>query len=292
MAGEPTSTRRWVNGVTLHLMEAGPEDGPLVILLHGFPDFWWSWHRQIGPLADQGYRVVAPDMRGYNLSSKPLDLADYALDTLVTDVMALADAQGRDRFHLVGHDWGGVVAWWCAVRHPERVERLVVLDAPHPDTWSIQARRHPTQALRSSYVAFFQVPLVPEFLVRARGFALLRRALTANSRPGTFGGEDLDRYAEAWSQPGALTAMINYYRALRLRPSGDGAHRIASPTLVIWGGRDRFLELHLAEAALDLCDRGDGSRLLILDEAGHWPHIEEPDAVNLALADFLGAARP
>ena len=286
MRGDLTSTRRQVNGVTLHAVEAGPGDGPLVILLHGFPDHWWSWHRQIEPLADQGCRVVAPDMRGYNLSSKPASVADYALDTLVADVMALADAHERSRFRLVGHDWGGVVAWWCAVRHPDRVERLAVLGAPHPDTWTRQALLHPSQALRSSYVALFQVPFLPEAVLRAGGFALLRRALTANSRPRTFTAQALDRYEEAWSQPGALTGMLSYYRALRLRPAEGAPHRIAPPALVIWGRRDAFLEPHLFRAALDLCDRGEG---VLLDAAGHWVQLEEAEAVNAALARFFGA---
>lgn len=279
-----TSTVRQVNGVALHTVEAGPADGPLVILLHGFPDFWWSWRGQIGPLAERGHRVVAPDMRGHNLSQKPPRVADYALDTLVADVTALADALGRRRFRLVGHDWGGVVAWWSAVRHPDRVERLAILNAPHPDTWARQALLHPSQALRSTYVALFQLPLLPELLLRAGRFAALRRALTASSRPGTFTEGDLDRYAEAWSQPGALTAMLNYYRALRLRPAKGAPHRVAPPALVIWGARDRFLERHVARAALDLCESGEG---LFLDEATHWVHLEEPEAVNSALARFL-----
>lgn len=279
-----TSTRRRLNGVALHVVEAGPPDGPLAILLHGFPDAWWTWQRQIGPLAEAGYRVIAPTLRGYHLSSKPERLAAYALDVLVGDVTGLADAYGRDRFRLVGHDWGGVVAWWTAVRHPERVERLVVVDAPHPDVWAGVARRHPTQALRSTYVGFFQLPWVPEALLRANDFALMRRALLRTSRPGAFTADDLRRYREAWGEPGALTAMINYYRALRLRPASDAAHRIRPPALVVWGGRDAFLERPMFEASLALCDRGEA---LFLEDATHWVHREEAEAVNAALLRFL-----
>jgi pimeloyl-ACP methyl ester carboxylesterase len=286
-AAWPTARHR-VNDIELHVVEAGPESGPLVVLLHGFPDFWWSWRRQVGPLAERGYRVVVPDQRGYDLSDKPSGVAAYALDNLVADVVGLADAYGRDSFNLAGHDWGGVVAWGTAIRHPERVARLVVMDAPHPDVWARQALRHPTQLLRSLYVAFFQLPRLPEALLRARNFAPLRRALTTTSRPGVFAPEDLDRYVAAWSQPGALTAMLNYYRALRRRPTvGATPARVRPPTLVVWGGRNAFLERHLFKASLDLCDRGAG---LFLDDASHWVHLEEAKTVTAALLRFLDDA--
>ena len=167
-----TGLRHAVNGLSLHVVEAGPADGPLLVLLHGFPEFWWAWRHQITPLAQQGYHVVVPDMRGYNLSDAPQDVASYDLDRLVADVVALADRHGAGRFHLVGHDWGGIVAWATAARHPDRLGRLVVMDAPHPDLWSRQILKHPTQALRSSYVAYFQTPRIPELTLGAFGFAV------------------------------------------------------------------------------------------------------------------------
>ena len=281
-----SSTRHRVNGVDLHVVEAGPAAGPLVVLLHGFPDFWWTWRRQIGPLVARGHRVVVPDQRGYNLSGKPSGVAAYALDALVADVVGLADAYGRASFRLVGHDWGGVVAWGAALRHPGRIERLVVMDAPHPAVWGRQALRHPTQALRSTYVAFFQLPWLPEALLRANDFALARRSLTGSSRPGTFTPADLDRYAQAWAQPGALTAMLNYYRALRHTPR-DLPTRVRPPALVVWGGRDVALERHLFQASLDQCSRGQG---LLLEQASHWVHLEEAKAVNAAILRFFDAS--
>ncbi len=280
-----SATRRRVDGVALHAVAAGPEDGPLVLLLHGFPEFWWGWRRQIGPLAAAGFRVLAPDLRGYNLSDKPRRLEAYALDTLAADVAGLIAAEGRDAAHLVGHDWGGILAWGTAARHPERVRRLAVLNAPHPDTLGPEMLRHPAQALRSAYVGFFQLPLLPEALLRAGDFALLRRSMAASARPGTFSRADLDRYAEAWARPGALTAMLDWYRALRLRPRGDAPRRIRAPALVVWGARDLFLGRHLAEAALALCDDG---RAEVLGGATHWVHLEEPAAVNAALVRFFG----
>ena len=208
MEAEWTSTRRRVNGVDLHVVEAGPTDGPLAVLLHGFPDFWWSWRSLIPALVGRGFRVVAPDQRGYNLSDRPRAIEAYRLDELVGDVTALVDAYGRDAFALVGHDWGGIVAWQVALRFAERVRRLVVIDAPLLDTVSPVVRRHPSQALRSAYVAVFQLPRVPETLLAAHQFALLKWAMVAASGPGVFSPADLDRYVEAWSRPGALTAML------------------------------------------------------------------------------------
>lgn len=134
-----TNSWRQVNGLSLHVVEAGPAEGPLLLLLHGFPEFWWGWRHQITPLAECGYHVVVPDMRGYNLSDAPQEVSDYRLPTLVADVIALADSYGADRFRLVGHDWGGIVAWGVGIHHSERLERLVVMDAPHPDLWTKEA---------------------------------------------------------------------------------------------------------------------------------------------------------
>ena len=275
------------NGIQLHAVEAGPRDGPLVILLHGFPEFWWGWRRQIEPLAAAGLHVLAPDQRGYNLSDRPAGVAAYDLDTLAAEVIGLADAAGQRKVMLVGHDWGGLVAWWTASRHPHRVDRLVVLNAPHPAVMGAYMRRHPSQMLRSSYVGFFQLPFIPERLLAAGDFALMRRALRRSSRPGTFSPEDLGRYAGAWARPGALTGMLNWYRALRLRPAIAHA-AVEAPTLLIWGGQDRFLERGLAERSLALCRAG---RPLWLDEASHWVHLEKPEIVNLAMLRFLTGGR-
>ena len=278
-----THMRHRVNGITLHAVEAGPPDGPLVLLLHGFPEFWWGWRRQIGPLAAAGLRVVAPDLRGYNLSDKPPGIDAYAPDTLAADVLGLMDAYGCTKARVVGHDWGGIVAWWTAAKHPGRVERLAILNAPHPDAWSRRVRRSLGQTLRSTYAALFQLPRLPELMLRADGFAALRRALTGSARPDAFRPGELDRYVEAWSQPGALTAMLNYYRALRRRPQAP-LPRIAPPTLVLWGAHDVALQRALAREGLALCDRGGG---LFLERATHWVHLEEPEAVNAALAAFM-----
>ncbi len=279
--------RRRVNGLDLHVVEAGEEGAPLLILLHGFPEFWWAWRKQITPLAEAGYHVVAPDMRGYNTSDAPQDVASYRLDTLAADVIALADACGAERFHLVGHDWGAVIGWWVAARHPGRLNRVVLMDGPHPDVWAKQAVKHPTQALRSTYVAFFQLPWLPEATLGGFDFAGLRAMMQGSAKADTFEAGALDCYAEAWAHPGSLTAMLNYYRALRERPLGAEPARLTPPTLILWADDDRFLERHVAEASIALCDRGT---LEIVEGASHWLHLEQPDQVNARIIDFLASA--
>lgn len=265
--------------VELHVATAGPVSGEPVILLHGFPESAWGWRKQIEPLARAGRRVLAPDLRGYGLSDAPGGVGAYELDALVADVLALADASAAPRFDLVGHDWGGIVAWAAAAWRPDRVARLVVLNAPHLDVFAGATLRRPGQLLRSAYVGFFQLPGVSEAALRARDFALLRRMMTATARRGTFTRQDLDRYAEDWARPGRLTAMLSYYRALvrrRRAPLG----RVAPPTTILWGKKDAALSFALAEASLALCDHGE---LIPFETASHWLHLEEPEAVVRAI---------
>ncbi|MDP4024850.1 alpha/beta fold hydrolase [Methylobacterium sp. NEAU 140] len=269
--------------VTLHVAEAGPSDGPPVILLHGFPEFWYGWRHQIGPLAAAGRRVVVPDQRGYNLSDRPEGIAAYHLDRLAGDVVALADALGLARFDLAGHDWGGLVAWWAGSFYPDRIRRLAALNAPHPGIVGAYARRHPGQWLRSAYVGAFQIPALPERLLTAGDGRALRRALANTSRPGTFSGADLDAYAGTWTRPGAMTAMLNWYRALARLPRRDPPP-VAVPTLILWGMQDHALQSGLAEASLALCGSG---RIAWHPRATHWVQHEEPDAVAAALLNLL-----
>lgn len=281
-----STSSRVVNNVGLHVEEAGPDDGPLLILLHGFPGFWWDWRYQIESLAAEGYRVVVPDMRGYNLSEKPLGIKSYTLDTLAADIAGLAESYGRSTFRIAGHDWGGGVAWWTAIRYPEKVDSLAILNAPHPDGWQLLWRSHLSQAWRSFYVAFFQLPVIPEFVLKVGNFALLRRTLRRSSRPGTFGPTELERYIETWSRPGALTPMLNYYRAVRYHQWPNEPTRVSPPTLIVWGVEDAFLIPQNATAALSLCDKGE---IVWLDDATHWVQMEEPEKVNATLARFFAA---
>ena len=204
-----------VNGIRLHYVEAG--EGPLVVLLHGFPESWYSWRHQIPALADAGYHVVAPDMRGYNLSDKPRNWRQYDADTLAQDIAGLIRHFGDERAYLVGHDWGAAVAYFTAMRHPELLEKLAILNSPHPERM-LSGLRTLRQLRKSWYMFFFQIPRLPEWLAARDNFSLGKRSLRADS-PDAFSDSDLERYAQAWSQPGALTGMVNYYRAaLRRSP--------------------------------------------------------------------------
>jgi epoxide hydrolase 4 len=274
------------NGIRLHAVEAGPESGPLVILLHGFPELWYGWRHQIGPLAAAGFHVLAPDQRGYNLSDKPRRISDYNLDTLALDVVGLIDAMGEEKARVVGHDWGGAVGWWLGVKHADRLERLALLNIPHPKVMRRTLYKSSEQRKKSSYMFFFQVPGLPERGFRRNGFSFAIKALRTTSRPGLFTDADLDFYREAWSQPGAVRSMIHWYRAaLRSQPKPPTTSRVVGvPTLLLWGTKDRFLGQEMAQPSIDLCDDG---RLEFFPDASHWIQHEEPERVNQRLIEFF-----
>jgi epoxide hydrolase 4 len=278
-----------VNGVRLHYVEAGA--GPLVVLLHGFPEFWYSWRYQIPALAAAGYRVVAPDMRGYNTSAKPPGVRSYMIETLTDDVAGLIHHLGERSAVVAGHDWGGGVAWYLPMRHPATVDKLIVLNAPHPAAFARELR-HPAQLLRSSYMLFFQLPWLPEAVFRAGGYALLEHTLrTEPVRPGAFGEEDIPRYKCALSRPGALTATLNYYRALFRRDPREAMQpppAITCPTLLIWGERDRYLGVDLTRG---LERWVPDIRVERIANASHWVQIDAPERVNELMLQFL-ANRP
>jgi len=273
------------NGIGIHVATCGPEDGPAVVLLHGFPEFWFGWRHQIEPLAKAGLRVIVPDQRGYGESDKPGGISAYALDTLAEDVCGLCSQLGHERFAVVGHDWGGIVAWHLAAREPARLSRLAILNAPHPATLASYALTHPLQAVRSAYVGFFQTPWLPEMALSVNDHALLALTLTGRSPPGTFDEVALARYREAWSREGALTAMLNWYRAMPLARPLD--RRIEIPAMVLWGDEDPALSSGLAEAGASLCDT---CKVVHLPGATHWLQHEMPEQVNASLIAFLAEA--
>jgi epoxide hydrolase 4 len=271
-----------VGDATLHYVEAG--DGPMIVLLHGFPEFWYGWRLQIERLAAAGFRVVAPDMRGYNLSSRPDGVAAYGADKLADDIHALIMKLGAESAMVVGHDWGGNVAWVLAMNHPEVVDRLVIIDAAHPRKLG-KGLFKPRQLLRSWYFFFFALPWLPERIVRAFHYRFFRRFLR-DARPA-FTPEEMDRYVEAWSQLGARTAMIDYYRnSVRTPPKKAKAsiRTISAPTLVIWGEGDRFLGPTLAEP--EHADVPNLDRVVRLPNASHWAHHDEPERVSELLIEF------
>jgi epoxide hydrolase 4 len=272
-------------GLRLHAAVAGPPTGKLVILLHGFPDFWAGWKKQIGPLANAGYRVIAPDQRGYNLSDKPKGISAYRLDLLAKDVVGLMDGLGYPTTFVVGHDWGGVVAWATAAIYPERVERLAVLDAPYPPVVSHTLLAHPEQLLKSSYMYFFQLPLLPEAILGRNHWNTLVNNIQNTTPGGTFTTEDFEHYRDAWNQANAMSSMLNWYRALFRRPFRLPSNPpFQMPILLLWGGKDFALGRELAEESIKLCKNGE---LMVFENANHWIQIEESANVNQRLMKFL-----
>jgi pimeloyl-ACP methyl ester carboxylesterase len=276
--------RRKVGDVTLHVAEAGPEDGRPVVLLHGFPEFWYGWRHQIDALAAAGYRVVAPDQRGYNLSDKPAGAAAYDIDSLARDVVGLADAIGEERLLLVGHDWGASVGWRVASHFPGRVEKFVALAAPHPAVWFKAMRDNRAQRKKSRYVGVLRLPVLPEFLMQQGNFKALATALREAKRPEAFSDSDIERYRAAWSEPGALTAMINWYRAPQAKDWRAGEiGRIKTPILILWGEQDKYGVPELAEESARLCE----SATLVRLDATHWVQHDEPERVSGMVIEFL-----
>ncbi len=288
-------------GLRLSCLRAGPVGGEPVVLLHGFPEgAALGWRRQLPALAAAGLRVWAPDQRGYGESGRPARVRDAALDCLAGDALAvLAAAAGearRPRAHLVGHDWGGGVAFWVALGAPGRLASLSILNCPHP----LVMRRallggNPRQMVRSWYMLLFQIPWLPEALFGARRGALLARGLrdsgrrAAPGRPASFDEADLQRYREQWSRPGALRAMIHWYRARRRAPRlppGAGDGRVRVPTRLIWGARDRALGRELAAPSAALCAEGE---VVLCEDATHWVQHDEAERVNGLLVAWVRA---
>ncbi len=279
------------NGHRFHVVLAGPEDGEPVLLLHGFPEFWYGWRHQIDALAQAGFRVIIPDQRGYAFSDKPKGIRAYRVEELVADTTGLIAACGYERVNLVGHDWGALVAWETAIRFPERVRRLAIFNVPHPDVMSTFLRTHASQLKKSWYIFFFQIPGLPEWLLSRNHFANLRRMTAGTSRPGSFDENDLAKYVEAWQQPGALSAMINWYRALFLdqlpfshKNPHSGSRRVKPPVIMLWGKQDLALSHAMAPASIGFCDQGT---LFLFDQATHWVQHDEAEAVNRHLVNFF-----
>ncbi len=273
-----------VGEVRLHCVFAGDERAPLVVLLHGFPELWCAWRRQIMALADAGFRVVAPDLRGYNLSDKPSHVGAYSIGHLARDVDGLVRACGRERAHVVGHDWGGGVAWMFAMLYPERLARLAILNSPHP-LKMLRGLRRPKQLVKSWYMFFFQLPWIPEAMMRANGFAMLLGPL--RNEPlvsGAFDEDDLAVYAASYAQPGALHAMTNYYRAMMRGGGGAKIRRIEAPVLILWGEQDPHFDKDLATPDPKMVP---DLRIEFFADASHWIQHERPAHVNASLIEFL-----
>ena len=288
-----------INGVRLHYVTAGPEDGDLVVLLHGFPEFWYSWRNQIPALVEEGYRVAALDMRGYNESEKPQDVESYEIEDLVGDVVGFIDHLGEESAHVVSHDWGGAVAWALGIAQPEAIDKLVVMNAPHPAAFARNLDLD--QLKRSWYVLFFQIPMLPEWLLTADDGQLVGDLFRDQAAdPDAFSEDDIERYKAAFTKPGAATGAINYYRSY-VRAIAEPMARSAIPvvgqffdppgseeipveTLLLWGEQDDALGVDLS---MGLDEWVPDIQVERYPEASHWVQCDAPEQVNEDLTDFL-----
>jgi pimeloyl-ACP methyl ester carboxylesterase len=267
-----------VAGLSIHYVEAG--DGPPVVLLHGFPEFWFSWRKQIPFLAANGFRAIAPDLPGYNDSAKPDDILTYTMASQAR-IFAELITKVAPRCTLIGHDWGGIVAWFTAMLHPEVISKLVILNAPHPAPLSREVKRQFGQKLRLSYQLFFQPPRVPEMLLPFVLPQMMKRA-------GRFTPEEIDRYREAWRKPGALHGMASFYRAVARSRRGLRSimRPIEIPTMLIWGERDPVFTRETTE---NFSEWVPNLRVERIARAGHFVQTDAPDRVNELLLEFLRA---
>jgi len=273
------------NGIRLHVVQAGPKSGIPVLLLHGFPEFWYGWRKQIPALAGMGCRVIVPDQRGYNLSDKPNGIRAYCIETLVKDVIGLTNVLEYEKVNLVGHDWGALIAWMLAIKHPERLHRLGIINVPHPAVMKRFLQRDLEQMRRSLYALYFQLPWLPELSLRVGNWRGVSLGMRKTGGPNAFTDEDIATYKEAWSQSGAITAMLNWYRAaVRYPPEITNGMRAKVPTLILWGARDFALSRRMARPSLDYCDEGN---LIFLPDATHWVQHEKAEEVNHSLLDFM-----
>lgn len=291
-----------VNGIRMHYVKAG--SGPrLLVLLHGFPECWWSWRHQLalfmpghpaaageagaGARLAERFTVVAPDLRGYNETDRPG--WGYELDVLVSDIVELIGQLGHTKAIVAGHDWGGAIAWALAISHPQRVERLIVMNAPHLARFAESLRGNWRQVLRSWYMLFFQLPWLPEAMLRADDYAGIERIIRGSAIDKTrFTDEDIRVYKSAMAQPGALTGALNYYRAM-LRQGDRGMFRgtgmrVPAPTLLVWGEEDIALGKELTYGTERFVP---DLRVRYIPNCSHWVQQEQPELVNQYMLEFL-----
>lgn len=269
-----------INGITLNVAVAGPVSGEPVLLLHGYPDAHFGWRDQIVELASEGFRVIAPDQRGYNLSEKPKGLENYLQDVIVSDIIALADYYGIDTFNLAGHDFGGIVSWNLADSHPERLKKLVILNSPHPAVNRKFQEENEEQKRRSWYGYFFKLPLIPELAIKAGGWKILE-----GSMEESFTENEINEYKRAWSQKGANSATINWYRGLFKQDLDRSFDIIDVPTLVVWGKADPHIMWEQAEPSAAMTSEG---RVVYIEDATHWVMRDASEQVSELLVEFFG----
>jgi pimeloyl-ACP methyl ester carboxylesterase len=272
------------NGIRLHYVTQG--EGPLMLMLHGFPEFWYSWRHQIPEFA-QDYKVVALDLRGYNDSDKPQEQSAYVMSEFIKDIEGVITGLGYERCILVAHDWGGAIAWSFADAHPEMVERLIVMNIPHPAKF-IEGLRTPQQLLRSWYVFFFQIPLLPEVWLQAMDYEAIGNAFIDMAvDKSSFTAADIAAYKDAAAKRGALTAMVNYYRNAFSSLQQQDWRLLEVPTLMIWGEEYTALGKELTYGTEEYVR---DFQIRYIPNCSHWVQQEKPELVNQYMREFLGGS--
>ena len=273
--------------VKLHYIQEGNGD-KVIFLLHGWPEFWYSWRYQIPALAEQGFKVIAPDLRGFNLSDKPKGVAAYSLENVGKDIAQFIDKLGIEKAHIVGHDWGGALAWHMGLHYPEKVDKLAILNSPYPAIFLKNLRSNPSQFFKSWYMLFFQIPFLPEFLLKLNLNFFFKRALRDWAyNKDAFSDEVIEEFAKAYAHKGAMQSSINYYRAgLRFSSAKrEKGRKIQSPTLMIWGENDKALGKELTEGTVNYIE--NSFDLKFIPQCSHWVQQDAPDLVNKYLVEFF-----
>lgn len=277
-----------VNGINMHFVTEG-EGFPLV-LLHGFPQFWYTWRHQIPELAKH-YKIIVPDLRGYGQTDRPINVADYHINILTADIVSLIKNLGYEKAHVVGHDWGGAIAWKMAIDHPEVVDKLVVINSPHPHIFAKAMRTNYRQLAKFWYMFFFQISYLPEFLFKIFGKSLIKSIFRGSAiRKKSFSDEDLEIYYNELNKPGAFSAALNYYRAairsmLMSKSSEKKIKAISAPTLLIWGENDSVLGKELS-INMDKLFIGP-FHVHYISDCSHWVQEEQPAVVNQLIINHL-----
>lgn len=276
------------NGIKLHTLCAGDPANPLVILLHGFPEFWKGWELQIDALVNAGYYVMVPDQRGYNLSSKPLNISDYRIENLVGDILGLLESTGKGKALLGGHDWGGVVAWYLASARPDKFEKLFIANAPHPHIFWWYYKNDKEQYKKSSYMRAFLFPYLPQRKIASNNFEFVEKALVKGSKEGSFSSEDIKAYKLAWSDPGTFNGMLNWYRAFFFQSKGLEMikSKVKVPVFIAWGVEDTALKYEMGVDSLKHCEN---AKIEKVEEATHWILHEQPEKISQLMIEFFKA---
>jgi pimeloyl-ACP methyl ester carboxylesterase len=270
--------------VKLHFAHIGPDHGKMVLFLHGFPENWYTWKKQLHFFASKGYKAVAFDQRGYNLSSKPKFVHDYRIDILAIDVINVIKFFHRKKVILVGHDWGANVAWWTTLRFPQYIEKLVILNVPHPFVMKKLLKTNVRQMLRSWYIFLFQIPILAEFFSSFQRGLMLSFLMTSSAQKGTFSKKNLSYYRNTWNKE-TVYAMINWYRGMKLGSERRLKYIKVKPEfLLLWGLKDKFIGWEGIQPSLKLCDKPSYK---IFPKNTHWLIHEIPDKINQNIFDFL-----